>query len=107
MPSLLKSTRNGIPVFYWKRRRKDIIREADFHKTIQEITAKDRKLYEQMPTLPDGIILIDLNNPSNFKSGHVCFHDSAKNIFVSRLKEICKEKEKMTKRDVQTKDNDV
>ena len=78
-----------------KKKEETIIREIDFNKTLEQITAEDRYLYENMPTLPDGIILIDMNDSSKTKSGHITFTEESKKTFIRHLKEICNNQKNM------------
>lgn len=60
-----------------------------------------------MPTLPDGIILIDMNDSSKNKAGHIPFTEDSKNTFVRHLKEICNNQKNSIQTTVQKIDNNV
>lgn len=67
--------------------------ESSYCKRIKDIKGSDRYLYEDMPTLPDGIMIIDLNNPSNVKSGHIPVSTSAMRTLVRKTKLLCSDDE--------------
>lgn len=64
-----------------------------FNKPIKEITAQDRYIYEQLPTLPKGVILIDLENDENTRYGELPLSDTVINDLVRFAKDLAKERQ--------------
>ncbi len=64
--------------------------QKTFTKNIKEITAQDRYLYEKLPTLPDGVILIDLEEEENTRYGALPLSDTAINDLVRFIKDLVK-----------------
>lgn len=62
-----------------------------FRKPLKEITAKDRYIYEQMPKLPVGVILIDLENDKNTRYGELPISETAISELVRFTKDVVKE----------------
>ena len=64
-----------------------------FNKPIKEITAQDRYIYEQLPTLPKGVILIDLENDEKNRYGELPLSDTVINDLVRFAKDLAKERQ--------------
>ncbi len=64
-----------------------------FNKPIKEITAQDRYIYEQLPTLPKGVILIDLENDEKTRYGELPLSDTVINDLVRFAKDLAKERQ--------------
>lgn len=64
--------------------------QQTFTKSIKEITAQDRYLYERLSTIPDGVILIDLEKEENTRYGALPLSDAVINDLVRFTKDLVK-----------------
>lgn len=70
--------------------------EGIFDKPLIEITAKDRYIYEQLPTLPAGVILIDLADDENTRCGKLPLSDTVITDLLRFTKEVVKKRQNGT-----------
>lgn len=72
--------------------------EGIFDKPLKEITGKDRYIYEQLPTLPAGVILIDLADDENTRCGELPLSDTVITDLVRFAKDVVKQRQNRTER---------
>ena len=65
-----------------------------FNKRLDEITHKDRYIYEKMEELPEGIILIDLKDDTKTRYGRYIMSDEAENTAIILGKQVVLNKTK-------------